>query len=120
MARSKVLTVRQKQTTAIFGIVGIILLLAKFFPNVYGNVIGQVSKVTKMDASRTSEIVNGIILLSIGIVFTMLSRVLSYVPFYRSTWMIGGYGLLIIGLLLVTGYNPFKQSAEFDLTGYQA
>jgi hypothetical protein len=34
--------------------------------------------------------------------------------------MIGGYGLLIIGLLLVTGYNPFKQSAEFDLTGYQA
>jgi hypothetical protein len=27
---------------------------------------------------------------------------------------------LVIGLLLITGYNPFKQSSEFDLTGYQA
>jgi len=120
MARSKVLTVKQKQTVSIFGIVGIILLLAKFFPNVYGNVIGQVSKVTKMDASRTSEIVNGVILLSIGLVFSMLAKTLSYVPFYRSAWMVGGTGLLVIGLLLVTGYNPFKQSSEFDLTGYQA
>jgi len=120
MARSKALTVKQKQTTALFGVIGVILLLSKFFPGVYGNVIGRVSEATKMDASRTSEIVNGVILLSIGIVFSMLARILSYVPFYRSAWLVGGYGLLAIGLLLVTGYNPFKQSTEFDLTGYQA
>jgi hypothetical protein len=34
--------------------------------------------------------------------------------------MISGYALIVIGGLLITGYNPFKDSDQFDLTGYQA
>ena len=117
---SKALTVKEKQSTAIVGIVGIVLLLAKFFPNVYGTVLGRVSTATKMDASRTSEIVNGIILLCIGVVWSMVSKTLSYVPFYRTAWMVSGYAVIIIGVLLITGYNPFKDSDEFDINGYQS
>jgi|TARA_R110002124_G_C8964110_1_gene514342 hypothetical protein len=117
---SKSLTVKEKRSTAIAGIIGVVLLLAKFFPGVYGNLVGRVSQTTNMDASRTSEIINGVILLSIGVVWSMVSKTLSYVPFYRSAWMISGYALIVIGGLLITGYNPFKDSDQFDLTGYQA
>ena len=117
---SKGLTMRAKKQTAVAGVIAVVLLLAKFFPSVYGNVINRVGQATNMDASRTSEIVNGVIFLSLGLAWFMLSKVFSYSPFYKNAWNISGIALVGIGVLLITGSNPFRNSTEFDLTGYQA
>jgi hypothetical protein len=53
-------------------------------------------------------------------IWSMVSKTLSYVPFYRTAWMVSGYAVMIIGVLLITGYNPFKDSDEFDINGYQS
>ena len=60
---------KAKKQTSVFGVIAVVLLLAKFFPRVYGNVINRVGTATNMDASRTSEIINGVIFLSIVLVF---------------------------------------------------
>jgi len=120
MANSRGLTMKAKKSTAVFGVISVVLILSKFFPSVYGSVINRVGQATNMDASRTSEIINGVIFLSLGLAWFMLSKVFSYSPFYKQAWNISGLALVGIGVLLVTGSNPFKNSSEFDLTGYQA
>lgn len=120
MANSRGLSMRAKKQTSVFGVIAVVLLLAKFFPAVYGNVINRVGQATNMDASRTSEIINGIIFLCLGLAWFMLSKVFSYSPFYRQAWNISGLALVGIGGLLIVGQNPFKGSDQFDLTGYQA
>lgn len=118
--RSKTLTMAGKRYTATAGVVAVVLLLAKFFPMVYGGVLQTVGQVSKQDPARSSEIVNGIIFVSLGLVWTMVARLFSYAPFYKQAWNISGMALVVIGGLLVFGYNPFKNQPNFDLTGYQA
>lgn len=120
MARSKMLTMAGKRQVATFGVVAVVLLLAKFFPMVYGGLLNQTQRLTRADASRSSEILNGVILLSLGVVWFMLSKLFSYAPFVRNAWNISGIALIGIGVLLVSGQNPFKDNANFELTGYQA
>tara|TARA_R100000808_G_C2151991_1_gene161244 strand:- start:1567 stop:1929 length:363 start_codon:yes stop_codon:yes gene_type:complete len=120
MARSKALTMRDKRSIATAGTLAVILLLSKFFPQVYGRIVGTVGQTAKIDASRSSEILNGIILLGLGIVVHLTSKVLSYAPVFRQAWMISGFGLVAIGVLLIIGTNPFKDRADFDIVGYQA
>ena len=118
---SKGLTMKAKKQTATAGVVGVVLLLAKFFPRVYGMVIQQTGKVANADPQRSSEIINGIILISFGLVWSMVSRMFSYAPFFRSAWMVSGYALVVFGVLLVINQNPFRNLGDdFDLTGYQA
>ena len=66
---SKGLTMAGKRQTAMAGVIAVVLLLAKFFPMVYGNLLNGVSNVAKTDPSRSSEILNGILLLFLGIAF---------------------------------------------------
>lgn len=118
---SKGLTMKGKKQTATAGVVGVVLLLAKFFPRVYGNLQQQTGKIAGADAKRSSEILNGIILISFGVVWSMVSRLFSYAAFFRSAWMVSGYALIVFGALLVINQNPFKNLGDdFDLTGYQA
>jgi len=118
---SKGLTMKGKKQTATAGVIGVILLLAKFFPRVYGNLQQQTGKIAGADPQRSSEILNGIILISFGVVWSMVSRLFSYAPFFRSAWMVSGYALIVFGALLVINQNPFKNLGDdFDLTGYQA
>ena len=118
---SKGLTMKGKKQTATAGVIGVVLLLAKFFPRVYGNLQQQTSKIAGADPQRSSEILNGIILISFGVVWSMVSRLFSYAPFFRSAWMVSGYALIVFGALLVINQNPFKNLGDdFDLTGYQA
>ena len=118
---SKGLTMKGKRQTATAGVIGVILLLAKFFPRVYGNLQQQTGKIAGADPQRSSEILNGIILISFGVVWSMVSRLFSYAPFFRSAWMVSGYALIVFGALLVINQNPFKNLGDdFDLTGYQA
>jgi hypothetical protein len=49
----------------------------------------------------------------------MLSKLFSYAPIVKNAWNISGIALIGIGVLLVSGQNPFKDNANFDLTGYQ-
>jgi hypothetical protein len=119
MANSRGLTMKAKKSTAVFGVVAVVLLLSKFFPRVYGNILNRVGTATNMDASRTSEIINGVIFLSLGLAWFMLSKVFSYSPLYKQAWSISGLALVGIGGLLIAGQNPFRGSDAFDLTGYQ-
>ncbi len=110
-----------KKQTATAGVIGVVLLLAKFFPRVYGNLQQQTGKIAGADPQRSSEILNGIILISFGVVWSMVSRLFSYAPFFRSAWVVSGYALIVFGALLVINQNPFKNLGDdFDLTGYQA
>lgn len=120
MANKSTLTMQGKRQTATAGVVGVLLLLAKFFPQVYGGLIQQTAKITNSDPARASEILNGVILLSFGIVWSMVSRIFSYAPGVRSAWMISGFALSAFGVLLIINQNPFRDNANFDLTGYQA
>lgn len=118
---SKGLTMKGKKQTATAGVIGVVLLLAKFFPRVYGNLQQQTGKIAGADPQRSSEILNGIILISFGVVWSMVSRLFSYAPFFRSAWVVSGYALIVFGALLVINQNPFKNFGDdFDLTGYQA
>ena len=118
---SKGLTMKGKKQTATAGVIGVILLLAKFFPNVYGMLQQQTGKIAGSDPQRSSDILNGIILISLGVVWSMVSRLFSYAPFFRGAWMISGYALIVFGALLVINQNPFRNLGDnFDLTGYQA
>ena len=118
---SKGLTMKGKKQTATAGVIGVVLLLAKFFPRVYGNLQQQTGKIAGADPQRASEILNGLILISFGVVWSMVSRLFSYAPFFRSAWVISGYALIVFGALLVINQNPFKNLGDdFDLTGYQA
>ena len=118
---SKGLTMKGKKHTATAGVIGVVLLLAKFFPRVYGNLQQQTGKIAGADPQRASEILNGLILISFGVVWSMVSRLFSYAPFFRSAWVISGYALIVFGALLVINQNPFKNLGDdFDLTGYQA
>ena len=117
---SKGLTMAGKKQTAMAGVIAVVLLLAKFFPMVYGSLLNGVSNVAKTDPSRSSEILNGVLLLFLGLAWFMLSKVFSYSPFYRNAWNISGLALVSIGGLLITGYNPFTNNQNFDLTGYQS
>lgn len=118
---SKGLTMKGKKQTATAGVIGVVLLLAKFFPRVYGNLQQQTGKIAGADPQRSSEILNGIILISFGVVWSMVSRLFSYAPFFRSAWVVSGYALIVFGALLVINQNPFKNLGDdFDLTGYQA
>ena len=87
---------------------------------VYGGLQQQTAKLTNSDPARASEILNGVILLSFGLVWSMLARIFSYAPFARAAWMISGVALSAVGLLLIINQNPFRDNANFDLTGYQA
>ena len=60
---SKGLTMKGKKQTATAGVIGVILLLSKFFPNVYGMLQQQTGKIAGSDPQRSSEILNGIILI---------------------------------------------------------
>ena len=120
MARSKMLTMQGKRQVATFGVVAVVLLLAKFFPRVYGGILNQVGTISRSDASRSSEIINGIILLSFGVVWSLLAKVFSYAPFFRGAWQVSGVALMGIGILLISGQNPFANTDDFELTGYQA
>ena len=51
MARSKMLTMAGKRQVATFGVVAVVLLLAKFFPMVYGGLFNQTQRLSKADAS---------------------------------------------------------------------
>lgn len=118
---NKGLTMKGKKQTATAGVIGVVLLLAKFFPRVYGNLQQQTGKIAGADPQRSSEILNGIILISFGVVWSMVSRLFSYAPFFRSAWVVSGYALIVFGALLVINQNPFKNLGDdFDLTGYQA
>ena len=118
---SKGLTMKGKKQTATAGVIGVLILLSKFFPNVYGQLQQQTAKIANTDKARASEILNGIILISFGLVWSMVSRLFSYAPFFKSAWMISGYALVVFGALLVINQNPFKNLGDdFDLTGYQA
>ena len=118
---SKGLTMKGKKQTATAGVIGVVLLLAKFFPRVYGNLQQQTGEIAGADPQRSSEILNGIILISFGVVWSMVSRLFSYAPFFRSAWVVSGYALIVFGALLVINQNPFKNLGDdFDLTGYQA
>ncbi len=119
MARSRSLTMKGKKQIASLGVVAVVLLLAKFFPRVYGGLLEQTQKITKADASRSSEILNGVILFSLGAIWFMLAKMFSYAPFFKSAWNISGIALVGIGILLISGQNPFRNTDEFDLTGYQ-
>ena len=46
---SKGLTMAGKRQTAMAGVIAVVLLLAKFFPMVYGNLLNGVSNVAKTD-----------------------------------------------------------------------
>ena len=118
--RSKSLTMAGKRYTATAGVIAVVLILSKFFPRVYGGVLQGVGQVTKQDPARSSEIVNGIIFITLGLVWTMVARIFSYAPFYRQAWNISGMALVVIGGFLVTGYNPFRNQTQFDPNGYQA
>lgn len=120
MANKSTLTMKGKKQVATAGVVGVVLLLAKFFPMVYGGIQQQTAKITNSDPSRASELINGIILLSFGLVWTMVSRIFSYSPFARSAWMVSGFALVAVGVLLIINQNPFRDNDNFDLTGYQA
>ena len=120
MANKSTLTMAGKRQVATAGVVGVVLLLSKFFPMVYGGVQQQTAKLTNSDPARASEILNGVILLSFGLVWSMLARIFSYAPFVRSAWMISGVALSAVGVLLIINQNPFRDNANFDLTGYQA
>ena len=120
MANKSTLTMAGKRQVATAGVVGVVLLLSKFFPMVYGGLQQQTAKLTNSDPARASEILNGIILLSFGLVWSMLARIFSYAPFVRSAWMISGVALSAAGVLLIINQNPFRDNANFDLTGYQA
>lgn len=113
------LTLKNKKQIATFGVVSVVLLLSKFFPQVYGGILEQTQKATKMDASRSSEILNGVILLSMGVVWFMVSRLFSYNAVIRNLWNVSGIALIGVGVLLISGQNPFRNSDAFDLTGYQ-
>lgn len=119
MASNRGLTMKAKKSTAMFGVIAVVLLLAKFFPMVYGGLQQQTAKITNTDPSRSAEIINGILLISLGLAWFMLSKVFSYSPFYKQAWNISGLALVGIGGLLVSGQNPFRDSEAFDLTGYQ-
>ena len=120
MARNS-LTMKGKKQIASLGVVAVVLLLAKFFPRVYGNLQQQTGKIAGADPQRSSEILNGIILISFGVVWSMVSRLFSYAPFFRSAWIVSGYALIVFGALLVINQNPFRNLGDdFDLTGYQA
>lgn len=119
MARSKNLTMAGKKSVASLGILAVILLLAKFFPMVYGNILNQTSRLTGGDASRASEIINGVILISLGLIWTMLAKVFSYAPFARNAWNVAGFALVGIGGLLIANQNPFN-SDNFDPSNYGA
>ena len=120
MANKSTLTMAGKRQVATAGVVGVVLLLSKFFPMVYGGLQQQTAKLTNSDPARASEIINGVILLSFGLVWSMLARIFSYAPFVRSAWMISGVALSAVGVLLIINQNPFRDNANFDLTGYQA
>jgi len=120
MANKSTLTMAGKRQVATAGVVGVVLLLSKFFPMVYGGLQQQTAKLTNSDPARASEILNGVILLSFGLVWSMLARIFSYAPFVRSAWMISGVALTAVGVLLIINQNPFRDNANFDLTGYQA
>ena len=119
MANKSTLTMQGKKQVATAGVIGVVLLLSKFFPMVYSGLTQQTAKLTNSDPARASEILNGVILLSFGLVWTMVSRIFSYAPFIRSAWMISGVALSVAGLLLIINQNPFRDNDNFDLTGYQ-
>jgi len=113
------LTMKGKKQVASVGVVAVVLLLAKFFPTVYGRILAQTATLTKTDGARASEILNGIILVSLGAVWFMLARLFSYAPFFKNAWSLSGVALFGIGVLLLSGQNPFN-SDEFDPSNYGA
>ena len=119
MARSKNLTMTGKKSVGSLGILAVILILSKFFPMVYGNILNQTSRLTGGDASRASEIINGVILVSLGLIWSMLAKVFSYAPFARNAWNVAGFALIGIGGLLIVNQNPFNED-NFDPSNYGA
>jgi len=119
MARSKSLTMAGKKQVASLGVVAVVLLLAKFFPMVYGNILNQTSQLSGGDTKRASEIINGVILVCLGLIWFMLAKVFSYAPFFRGAWNVSGLALAGIGVLLIANQNPFNQE-NFDPSNYGA
>lgn len=119
MARSKNLTMAGKKQVSSLGVLAVILILAKFFPMVYGNILNQTAKLSGGDPARASEIINGVILICLGLIWFMLAKVFSYAPFFRSAWNVSGLALVGIGGLLIANQNPFNAD-NFDPSNYGA
>ena len=119
MARSKNLTMAGKKQVATLGVLAVVLILAKFFPMVYGNILNQTSRLAGGDPQRSSEIINGVILICLGLIWFMLAKVFSYAPFFKSAWNISGLALVGIGGLLIANQNPFNAD-NFDPSNYGA
>ena len=123
MARVKQLSVREKRQIGWFGLVGVVLLLLRFFPPLYSQVVNAISNASKMTAQRPSSIITGIVFISLGVILMAFSKYLSFVPFLRGVWNISGIALIGLGLINAIGINPFDRgdgNVQIDPSSYNA